>query len=239
MRAVADTTVLITGATDGLGRGVAERLASLGATVHLHGRDPERLAATEREIRDGDRQRSRPHPPRRSRLARAGSRARRRGRARRRRAPRPDQQRRDRQRHARGTGAKRERGRLRAPLRGQLPRGLPSHPAPAAAAAPLGAGADRDRRLARAVADRLRRRHAHRRLRRHPRLQPEQAGADHVRLRARPAARPERGDGDQPPPLDLHADQDGARRARHGRSTRSSAGSTPPPASRSTPSSRA
>jgi NAD(P)-dependent dehydrogenase (short-subunit alcohol dehydrogenase family) len=52
VRAVSDTTVLITGATDGLGRGVAEGLASLGATVHIHGRDAERLAVTEREIRE-------------------------------------------------------------------------------------------------------------------------------------------------------------------------------------------
>jgi NAD(P)-dependent dehydrogenase (short-subunit alcohol dehydrogenase family) len=51
MRPIEETTVLITGATDGLGRGVAERLAADGATVHLHGRDPERLAATADEIR--------------------------------------------------------------------------------------------------------------------------------------------------------------------------------------------
>ena len=49
MRAIEETTALVTGATDGLGRGVAERLAALGATVHLHGRDAARLAAT----RDG------------------------------------------------------------------------------------------------------------------------------------------------------------------------------------------
>jgi NAD(P)-dependent dehydrogenase (short-subunit alcohol dehydrogenase family) len=52
MRAIEDTEVLITGATDGLGRGVAERLAAAGATVHLHGRDPERLAATAQAITD-------------------------------------------------------------------------------------------------------------------------------------------------------------------------------------------
>jgi NAD(P)-dependent dehydrogenase (short-subunit alcohol dehydrogenase family) len=51
MRPTEETSVLITGATDGLGRGVAERLAADGATVHLHGRDPERLAATAGEIR--------------------------------------------------------------------------------------------------------------------------------------------------------------------------------------------
>jgi NAD(P)-dependent dehydrogenase (short-subunit alcohol dehydrogenase family) len=49
-RSIEETVVLVTGATDGLGRGVAERLASKGATVHIHGRDPERLAATAAEI---------------------------------------------------------------------------------------------------------------------------------------------------------------------------------------------
>ena len=46
MRAIEETSVLITGATDGLGRAVAERLTAMGAPVHLHGRDPGRLAAT-------------------------------------------------------------------------------------------------------------------------------------------------------------------------------------------------
>ena len=45
-----ETVVLVTGATDGLGRGVADRLASEGATVLIHGRDPERLAAAAAEI---------------------------------------------------------------------------------------------------------------------------------------------------------------------------------------------
>jgi NAD(P)-dependent dehydrogenase (short-subunit alcohol dehydrogenase family) len=49
-RPVEETVVLITGATDGHGRGVAERLASEGAIVHIHGRDPKRLAATAAEI---------------------------------------------------------------------------------------------------------------------------------------------------------------------------------------------
>jgi NAD(P)-dependent dehydrogenase (short-subunit alcohol dehydrogenase family) len=51
MRPIDQTTVLITGATDGLGRGVAERLAADGADLHLHGRDPERLASTADAIR--------------------------------------------------------------------------------------------------------------------------------------------------------------------------------------------
>jgi len=50
MRPVEDSTILVTGATDGLGRAVAERLAVEGATVLIHGRDRERLAAAESEI---------------------------------------------------------------------------------------------------------------------------------------------------------------------------------------------
>lgn len=50
-RRIEDTRILITGATDGLGRGVAQRLAADGATLLLHGRDPDRLAATADEIR--------------------------------------------------------------------------------------------------------------------------------------------------------------------------------------------
>jgi len=45
-----DTVALVTGATDGLGRAVAERLAGMGATVHLHGRSEEKLAAAAREL---------------------------------------------------------------------------------------------------------------------------------------------------------------------------------------------
>lgn len=51
MSRVDDNTVaLVTGATDGLGRALAERLARLGMTVHLHGRSDEKLVTTAREI---------------------------------------------------------------------------------------------------------------------------------------------------------------------------------------------
>jgi NAD(P)-dependent dehydrogenase (short-subunit alcohol dehydrogenase family) len=43
-------TILVTGATDGLGRRVAAALAERGATVLLHGRSEERLEATSGEI---------------------------------------------------------------------------------------------------------------------------------------------------------------------------------------------
>ena len=48
---LAGAKVLVTGATDGLGRRVAFDLAAGGATVLLHGRNPERLEATLEEIR--------------------------------------------------------------------------------------------------------------------------------------------------------------------------------------------
>jgi NAD(P)-dependent dehydrogenase (short-subunit alcohol dehydrogenase family) len=48
---IADTVVLVTGSTDGLGRAVAERLAIDGATVLLHGRDPVKLASTAHDLR--------------------------------------------------------------------------------------------------------------------------------------------------------------------------------------------
>ncbi|MGD2113278.1 MAG: SDR family NAD(P)-dependent oxidoreductase [Gammaproteobacteria bacterium] len=51
MRAVEEQTVLITGATDGLGRALAHALASRAATVLLHGRDPARLVQMQRDIR--------------------------------------------------------------------------------------------------------------------------------------------------------------------------------------------
>jgi NAD(P)-dependent dehydrogenase (short-subunit alcohol dehydrogenase family) len=52
MRPLDDQVILVTGATDGLGRGVAERLAAGGATVLVHGRDDARGEATIRDIGD-------------------------------------------------------------------------------------------------------------------------------------------------------------------------------------------
>ena len=49
-RAPKETVALVTGATDGLGRALAERLAGLGMTVHIHGRSEEKLARAREEI---------------------------------------------------------------------------------------------------------------------------------------------------------------------------------------------
>lgn len=46
------TTILITGATDGLGRALAVHLGGEGAQLILHGRDADRLADTATEVRD-------------------------------------------------------------------------------------------------------------------------------------------------------------------------------------------
>jgi NAD(P)-dependent dehydrogenase (short-subunit alcohol dehydrogenase family) len=46
-----DLVVLVTGATDGLGRALAVELAAHGATVLVHGRDPGRIAETADRVR--------------------------------------------------------------------------------------------------------------------------------------------------------------------------------------------
>jgi NAD(P)-dependent dehydrogenase (short-subunit alcohol dehydrogenase family) len=51
MEAMAGSTILITGATDGLGRGMALKLATSDATLLLHGRDDGRGQGTIEEIR--------------------------------------------------------------------------------------------------------------------------------------------------------------------------------------------
>ena len=51
MRDIEQETILVTGATDGLGKRVASELAQRGATVLLHGRSRERLQATLEEVR--------------------------------------------------------------------------------------------------------------------------------------------------------------------------------------------
>jgi NAD(P)-dependent dehydrogenase (short-subunit alcohol dehydrogenase family) len=50
MRPLSDQTILVTGATDGLGRALAGELARRGAAVVLHGRDDARGEAAIREI---------------------------------------------------------------------------------------------------------------------------------------------------------------------------------------------
>jgi FlaA1/EpsC-like NDP-sugar epimerase len=52
MRPIEEQTILITGATSGLGRELAQALAKQGATILLHGRDPERCRETVREIKE-------------------------------------------------------------------------------------------------------------------------------------------------------------------------------------------
>jgi NAD(P)-dependent dehydrogenase (short-subunit alcohol dehydrogenase family) len=51
MRPTAEQVIMVTGATDGLGRALATELAGRGATLLLHGRDGARLADTVERIR--------------------------------------------------------------------------------------------------------------------------------------------------------------------------------------------
>jgi NAD(P)-dependent dehydrogenase (short-subunit alcohol dehydrogenase family) len=50
MKPVDEQVVLVTGATDGIGKGTARELARMGATVLLHGRSQEKLDAVRQEI---------------------------------------------------------------------------------------------------------------------------------------------------------------------------------------------
>ena len=52
MRAIKEQTILITGATSGLGKELSQALAKQGATVLLHGRDSGRGHATVRQIQE-------------------------------------------------------------------------------------------------------------------------------------------------------------------------------------------
>ncbi len=52
MRPLAEQTILITGATDGLGKGIAIELARAGATLLLHGRDEARGQRALHEVRE-------------------------------------------------------------------------------------------------------------------------------------------------------------------------------------------
>lgn len=51
MRPIDQQVILVTGATDGLGREFSRELAAQGATVLLHGRDAAKGEAAVREIR--------------------------------------------------------------------------------------------------------------------------------------------------------------------------------------------
>jgi short-subunit dehydrogenase len=51
LRDAVEATILVTGATDGLGKRLARELAGMGATVLQHGRSPERLEAALEEVR--------------------------------------------------------------------------------------------------------------------------------------------------------------------------------------------
>jgi NAD(P)-dependent dehydrogenase (short-subunit alcohol dehydrogenase family) len=52
MRPIEEQTILITGATSGLGQELAQALANQGATLLLHGRDPKRGLETVRKIKE-------------------------------------------------------------------------------------------------------------------------------------------------------------------------------------------
>ncbi|MBD0280419.1 MAG: SDR family NAD(P)-dependent oxidoreductase, partial [Flavisolibacter sp.] len=51
MQALKDKTILITGATDGLGKEVAKKAAQAGAKVLMHGRNPQKGKQVMQEIK--------------------------------------------------------------------------------------------------------------------------------------------------------------------------------------------
>jgi NAD(P)-dependent dehydrogenase (short-subunit alcohol dehydrogenase family) len=55
MKNIKNQVILITGSTDGLGKGTATALASMGATILLHGRDKAKLEITSKEIKKASR----------------------------------------------------------------------------------------------------------------------------------------------------------------------------------------
>jgi NAD(P)-dependent dehydrogenase (short-subunit alcohol dehydrogenase family) len=50
VRPLAEQTILVTGSTDGVGKAVARELAERGASVLVHGRDPDKVARVTEEI---------------------------------------------------------------------------------------------------------------------------------------------------------------------------------------------
>jgi NAD(P)-dependent dehydrogenase (short-subunit alcohol dehydrogenase family) len=50
MRPIEEQTILVTGSTDGLGKAVATELAHRGASVLVHGRDPDKVARVTKEV---------------------------------------------------------------------------------------------------------------------------------------------------------------------------------------------
>ncbi len=208
----ASKTALITGATDGVGRVVARRLAADGWRILAHGRSLERGQSLVREIESAGGKAtflpadlaSLAEVRRLADAVKAGDRQ----------PAAADQQRRHRL-GRRGAWPAGERRRPRAALRGELSRGLPAHPPAAAAGQGERAGADRQRLLRRPAGDRLRRRHADQRLQRHARLLPEQAGADPVHDRPGRGAEGLRKLRELPPSLDLHEHHHGAAVGHH------------------------
>ena len=172
VRPLAEQTILVTGSTDGHGRRVAEELVGAGASVIVHGRDPERTSSVARAIGADRAAGGRPL------LAGRGSADGLRGGA----ARHAREQRRDHQ-----PGAAGEPGRGGAHARRELPLALPPHRA--APRRPARARAHRERGLARAGPDGLRRPDARAGVQRVRRLRPEQAGPDHLDGGAGRAAR--------------------------------------------------